>query len=207
MSIGFMKEVMPHVRFENKDYGRNEEASLAAGRHIPRSATFIIITGHGSKDSSEHIADEWLPRKRMEASRGAYNGDWVEYFEKQYAAWKKGHELPRQGTAILTWQLASPEQNSRLRALGYTVVEDLAAVPDSGLEMIGLDARNLRDMARAWLAEGTDKGINARALADAYAKIDELKATMERQEKQIARLSSLVEEEPKRGRRTKEEAA
>lgn len=206
--IGLQKEIMPHVRFENKDYGRDEEASKQSGRHIPRNATFIIITSHGSKDSTEQLVDEWLPRKRLEASRGLYSGDWVDFFEKQYEAWKKGHELPRQGTPILTWQMVSPEQNSRLRAMGFTVVEDVAAIPDSGLGMIGLDARNLRDMARAWLAEGQDKGINARALADANAKIDELKATVERQAEHLNRLQARIEDEaPKRGRPRKEEAA
>lgn len=214
-TIGIQREVMPHVRFENKDYGRNEEASKQAGRHIPRNATFIIITSHGSKDSTENITEEWLPRKRLEASRGAYNLDWVEYFEKQYEAWKKGHELPREGTPVLTWQMLSGEQNSRLRALGITVVEDLAAIPDSGLDMIGLDGRSLRDMARAWIAEGQDKGINTRALADANVQIDELKKTVERQAEQLNRLSARLEEreaheEPARrgpGRPRKDEAA
>jgi phenylacetate-coenzyme A ligase PaaK-like adenylate-forming protein len=49
MSIGLRKEIMPHVRFETRDYGRNEDASLKAGRHIPNVANFIIITSHGSK--------------------------------------------------------------------------------------------------------------------------------------------------------------
>lgn len=194
-TIGVFREVMPYVRFENKDYGRNEQLSKAAGRHVPCNATFIIITSHGSKDSSEHIVEEWLPRKRLEASNGAYNMDWVEHFEKQYEAWKKGHELPRDGTPILTWQLASPEQNSRLRALGITVVEDLAAIPDTGLAMIGLDGRTLRDMARAWMDEGKDKGINARALAEANAKIEAQQITIDRLNSRLAKL----EEEPKRG--------
>lgn len=174
MTIGFKQERIPHVRFEQKDWGRNETASRESGVHVPNRSTFIFVTSHGSKDSSEFIADEWLVRKRDEASRGNYNLEWVEYFEKQYKAWKDGHELPREGTAILTWQACSAEQSARLRALGYQVVEDVAAIPDTGLGQLGLDGRVIRDMARAWLAEGKDKGINTRLVAEQAAKIDTL---------------------------------
>jgi hypothetical protein len=186
--IGLQKEVMPHVRFETKDYGRNEEASKQTGRHVPLRATFIVITSHGSKDSVEQIADEWIPRKRLEASRGNYNDQWVDYFERQYEAWKKGHELPREGTPILTWGAISPEANVRLRSIGIQVVEDLAAVPDSGLGTIGLDGRYLRDLARGWIAESKDKGINAKAIADASAEIRQLR---EQNEQLTARLDKL----------------
>lgn len=202
MTLGLMKEIMPYVQFANKDYGRDEEASRRAGRHIPRSATFIIITSHGSKDSSEHIVEEWLPRKRLEASRGQYNAEWVEKIEKAYEAWKKGHELPREGTPIMTWQMVSPEQNTRLRALGITTVEDLAAIPDTGLAEIGLDARYLRDLARNWVMEGQQKGINAQELANAQAKLRDQETLIESLQRRVALLE---EDKPKRGRSRKDE--
>jgi len=206
MPIGLAKEIMPHVRFENRDYGRDEEASIKAGRHIPRTATFIIITSHGSKDSSDQIADEWLPRKRREASQGAYNIEWVEHFERQYKAWREGHELPRDGTPIMTWQCVSAEQNTRLRALGITVVEDLAAIPDGGLAEYGLDARYMRDLARAWIAEGQQKGINAQELARAKSEIERQRDVIARQEERLQKLEARLEDEPK-GRKRREEAA
>lgn len=204
--IGIRQEVMPHVRFEQKDYGRNEDASVKAGIHIPNRTTFIIITSHGSKDSSEHIVDEWLPRKRAEASRGLYSLTWVEYFEKQYAAWKQGHELPREGTPILTWQAVSQEQNARLRAMNYTVVEDLAAVPDGSLGAIGLDGRSLRDLARGWLNEGKDKGINARLIADANTKIENQQVVIEQLQASINELRAQLPEKRGPGRPRKEES-
>lgn len=205
--IGLQKEVMPFVRFEQKDYGRNEDASAKAGVHIPLRTTFIVITSHGSKDSSEHIAEEWLPRKRLEASRGMYNLAWVEHFEKQYEAYKKGHELPREGTAVLTWGLLNPEQNARVRALGYQVIEDLAAVPDSALGTIGLDGRVLRDLARGWLNESKDKGINARALADANAEIERLKSDNASLRARQDALEARLNDEPRRRARKESEAA
>jgi hypothetical protein len=207
MIHGLQKEVMPHVRFENKDYGRDEEASLKAGRHIPKNAVFIIITSHGSKDSAEQIAEEWLPRKRIEASRGNYNIEWVEHFEKQFKLWKEGHELPRNGTPIATWQMISAEQNSRLRAMGITVVEDLAAVPDSGLAEYGLDARYMRDLARAWIAEGQQKGINAQELAQAQLTLRAQQEKIEDQSSVIRDLQERLGRLENKKRKPAEEAA
>lgn len=204
--IGLRQEVMPFVRFEQRDHGKNIEASEKAGIFIPNRLNFIVITSHGSKDSSDHIADEWLPRKRDEANRGNYNMAWVEHFEKQYEGWKKGHEIPRDGTAVLTWQAISPEQNARLRALGYTTVEDLSALPDSALGSIGLDGRELRDKARAWLNEGKDKGINAQLIAEQAVKIDDQKALIDELRQRLAVLEA-KEDAPRRGRPPKQEAA
>lgn len=209
MAVGIFKEVMPHVRFENKDYGRNEEASRRAGRHIPNNAVFIIIHPHGSRDESEHLAEEWIPRKRMEASRGIFPEEWIDKIERIYEAWKKGHELPREGTPVHTWQMASPEQRSRLVALGLTTVEDLSAIPDSGLGEIGLDARNLRDMARAWIAEGQQKGINAQELASAQQKLRDMEAKLAQRDQVIEDLRNRMEalEDKPRRRKPAEEAA
>lgn len=166
------REVMPFIRFEYKDWGLNVDASKEAGRPIPNRSAFIIITSHGSKDSPEFIADEWIQRKKNEAARGVYNGDWIERIEKQYEAWKKGNELPREGTPVLTWPAITPEQNARLRHLGFTVIEDVAQVPDGSLGQIGLDGRQIRDLARAWINEGTDKGKNAQLIADQNSRIE-----------------------------------
>lgn len=201
--IGIKQEVMPFVRFFTKDYGRNEVASKEAGVHVPNRATFIEITSHGSKDCSEFIADEWLPRKKLEASRGAYNLAWVEHFEKQYDGFKKGHEVLRQGSPILTWASISPEQNARLRALGYQVIEDVAALPDTALSSLGLDGRVIRDMARAWIAEGTDKGKNTRLIGELTAQNLDLRSIVEQMQQQLAELKAQL---PKQ-RRNQEAAA
>ncbi len=205
--IGIQQEVMPHVRFEQKDWGRNEQASKESGVHVPNRSTFIIITSHGSKDSSEHLVEEWLPRKREEVSRGYYNQKWVDHFQDQYNAWKKGHELPRNGTPILTWQSISQEQNARLRALGYTVIEDVAALPDTALGTLGLDGRSIRDMARAWLNEGKDKGINTQLIAEQAVKLEQQETIIDELKQQIAELRAMVGEKRGPGRPRSQEAA
>ncbi len=191
----------PFVQFRDQEYGINREASEAAGRPIPAMVTMVCITPHGSKDEFVKPAEEWLAQTKAKALRGDYPVEWYNHFDLQYSEWKKGNELPREGTPIQTWQAVGNEPRSRLKAIGIPTVEDLAQYPDGNLGIIGLDGRYLRDLARSWIAEGKDKGINAKALADANAKISTQQEIIDRQEARLAALEArLVDDEKPRKR-------
>src|SRR5271170_7688117 len=96
------QERPPFVRFEEREYGRNHEASLLAGRPVPGVVTFVCITPAGSRDSVEKFAETWLSEINDKAARGEYNPEWASRFRLQFEEWKKGHELPREGTPIMT---------------------------------------------------------------------------------------------------------
>lgn len=187
----------PFVQFRDQEYGINRDASEAAGRPVPAMVTMICITPHGSKDEFVKPAEDWLAQTKAKALRGDYPVEWYNHFDLQFSEWKKGNELPREGTPIQTWQAASNEQRSRLKAIGIPTVEDLAAYPDTGLGQIGLDGRYLRDLAKGWIAEGKDKGINARALADANAKIVAQQETIDRQEGRLTALEARLADDEK----------
>jgi hypothetical protein len=199
----------PFVRFEEREMGINQEASETAGRPIPKIVTLACVTPHGSKDCFEKVADEFLLQLKRKALAGEYPTEWLHHFELQYSEFKKGNELPREGTPTKTWAAVSKEQSSRLIACGYTTIEDVAQIPDSGLPMLGLDGRYLRDLARGWINESKDKGVNARALADAQVKIESQQATINSLQARLAKLEENSEEAPRRapGRPRKDEAA
>lgn len=178
----------PYVHFEAREHGVDAEATEATGHTVPRMVHFACITPHGSKDIVEKVAEEWLAQIQRLAIQGAYNPEWVKHFKSAFEEYKKGNELPREGTPVLTWQLGTTQSRKRLHELGITTVEDLAATPDTTLAMIGLDGRYLRDTARAWIAEGKEKGITAKALADANARIDDL---VRINSEQVARIEKL----------------
>jgi hypothetical protein len=192
----------PFVRFEEREMGLNPEATAKEGRPIPRVVVLALITAHGAKDTHEKVADEWMAQIKQKALAGEFPLEWKNHFELQYAEWKKGNELPREGTPVRTWQMCTREASSRLIAAGITTVEDLAQFPDTGLGAIGMDGRYLRDMARSWITEAKDKGANAKALADANIRIAELSATVSEQSRRIDNLMSRLEtDEPRpRGR-------
>lgn len=187
----------PFVRFEERELGTDPEASEKAGRPIPRVTVMACITPHGSKDVVEKPAEEWLKQIRVQALQGAYNLDWVKFFEESFSEWKKGNELPREGTPIATWPMVSNEARKRIRAAGYQTVEDLAQIPDSGLTEIGLDGRYWRDTARGWITDATDKGANAKKIADLESRNRELEGQLDRQSDRIAKLERALEKRAK----------
>jgi hypothetical protein len=199
----------PYVRFEEREMGLDADATAAAGRPIPRVVFMACITPHGSKDVVEKVAEEWLAQIKQKALAGDYPSEWLSHFELQYKEWRKGNDVPREGTPIRTWQMCTGEQRTRLIGNGITTVEDLAQFPDSGLGAIGMDGRYLRDLARNWITEAKDKGANAKALADANVEIDRLKESNARLTERVDRLAARLEQEetqPARGRKGKEAA-
>lgn len=204
MSLSIFDKRPPFVRFEERELGIDPVATAAAGRPIPRMSIVACITSHGSKDCHETVAEEWLARLKSQGQGGdEYAQDCYDKFSKQFAAWRDGHELPREGTPIKTWAMCTREAGTRLIATGITTVEDLSAFPDSNLSVIGMDGRYLRDMARGWINEAKDKGANAKALADANVKIGALEETVKRQaerlDRLLAKLESQEDEAPRRG--------
>lgn len=207
----------PFVRFEEREMGLDPEQTEKEGRPIPRVVVMACVTPHGSKDVVERVADEWLKQIRRQAMSGQYNLDWVKFFEESFKEWQKGNELPREGTPIATWPMATGHARARIRAAGYSTVEDLAQLPDQGLMSIGMDGRYWRDTARGWLNEAKDKGINAKALADANAKIEEQNHVIERLSGRLQNVERLLQERQttdaedkapsKRGRRQASEEA
>jgi hypothetical protein len=201
----------PFVRFEERELGIDPAASEKEGRPIPRVVVMACITPHGSKDVVEKVAEDWLKQIRAQALQGNYNLDWVKFFEESYAEWKKGNELPREGTPIATWPMAHNEARKRIRAAGYQTVEDLAQIPDSGITEIGLDGRYWRDTARAWVNESQTKGANAKELADVKAENERLRGELDRQRERHAalerRLEALEDEKREAPRRRRESHA
>ena len=202
----------PFARFEEREMGLNAEATAAAGRPIPRVVIMACITPHGSKDVVEKPAEEWIKQIHDKAMRGEYPLEWANFFKASLEEWKKGNELPREGTPVKTWAMATREQVTRLVAIGITTVEDLAAFPDSNLSVIGMDGRYLRDLASGWINEAKDKGVNSKALADANVLISDLRATVDRQAEALRRLEARLDEReegeaPRRGKKVRDEAA
>lgn len=144
---------------------------------------YIKVTIRQDKyGAHEANADEWLAKITQQAADGQYDHNWVAQFKAQYDAFINGNELPDDGTPIRTWALISREQGTRLITIGIRTIEDLASTPDGELGTIGLDGRNLRDLARSFLE--SDKGSAALA-----KKMADLEQSNRDKDDQIARMS------------------
>lgn len=183
----------PFVRWEEQEFGIDAELSKQAGHPVPKMVVMALITPHGSKDVVEKPAEAWLKQINEKALNGDYDVAWYQFFQHSYAEWLKGNELPREGTPIKTWAMLPGKMTAkRLIATGITTVEDLAEFPDSNLGVIGLDGRHLRDLARGWINEAKDKGINAKAIADANVKIEDQQTQIDLLIEQLNELKAMV---------------
>lgn len=201
MTVGIMKERPPLVRWEERELGLDQAATEREGRPIPRLLVMACITPAGSKDIVEKIATEWLDQIHRQAMNSQYPLEWSRYFRASYDEWLKGNELPREGTPLKTWSMLTKVQITPLLAAGVTTVEDLAEVPDSGLQILGLGGRYARDLARGWITEAKDKGINAKALADANAKIEQQDQTIASLQRRLTALEASQQRRPDPGDR------
>lgn len=120
-----------------------------------------------------------------------------------YEAWKKGQDLPDNGTPLAAWPGVTREQVDILKGNGYRTVEELAAVTDSALARIQLPgARNLVEQAKAFL-QAADKSKVAAELAQKDEQIRALNADIEDLKNMVENL--IAENKPRRGRPPKSE--
>jgi hypothetical protein len=204
-------ERVPYFNFANREVGEDRPASLQKGYPVPLVKTFILITPHGHRgDPMEFIAEDFIARKTEESRNGRYNHQWVEEFKAGMKAFLEGNEIPRSGTPLATWGRLLKSRREALSKI-FPTVEDLAAVPDSGLQQIGLDGRMIRDMAAAEIQAMKDLSPVVRELAEAKEdnrrKDEQIAALNDKLAKLSLRLDTLEEDAPRRGRPRKEAEA
>lgn len=110
--------------------------------------------------------------------------------EKAYEAWKKGHEIPVDGTPLGVWPGINAGQVQAFHSVGIKTVEQVATMPESIMQRVPLPGvRDLRKQAEAFLAN-SDR-------AAASAKVSEQDAKIAALEEQLAAAMELLEEKAK----------
>lgn len=74
-----------------------------------------------------------------------------ERFEKDYKAFKAGKKPKIEGTPLENVKGIGEAMAKKLRGKGIETAEDLAALPDGGLNAVGMGAIGLRKSAREYL--------------------------------------------------------
>lgn len=172
------KERPAYVRFERRAI-EDKSASLREGRFMSKDVDFALVTPPYSRDVYEEHADTWLKKMRGQAAKGRIPAAWYERYQETYDRWKRGEEMPLNGTAIKGWPVISPAQQKNLVSMNILTVEDLAAVNDEGLRRIGMGAIALRDKAKAWLSQAKDKGPLTMENASLKTEVSALKTQNE----------------------------
>lgn len=98
------------------------------------------------------------------------------------------------GTPIDQWPYLNRAQVAEMRAIGILTVESLAGLGDTGLQKIGMGARDLQKRAQQFLKPQSDRETDLRS--EKQALQEELKVLR----MEMEHLKKVVEGKPKRGR-------
>ncbi len=165
----------PYVAWETRPV-EDRSASIANGHYTSKDIDFAVITRPGSRDTLDREALVWLTELKNKAAKGEVPAAWFEGFKASYDSWKKGEELPANGTAIRDWPPLSPSARKDILSAGIRTVEDLAELSDSDLTSIGTGALAYKQKAQAWLKAASETGKVAEQIATLTQQIAELTA-------------------------------
>lgn len=187
-----MKARPSYVRFEKRPIEDRAE-TLRKGAFSTKDVVHAIITPAGSKDQYAFVADEWLARLDQQVKEERIPFEWVDMYRRAYEAYKRGEELPLDGTPIKEWPPLSPAQRVNLIALHVLTVEDLAAANAETLARIGMGAQNLVEKAKTWLQASKDKGVVVEQVVALQTENVALKDTVKSQGDAIAKMQVQLE--------------
>lgn len=184
-------DMAPVIRFETRSKQDNTK-SLEAGRPVFVDVDYLVISPPGTKDTFEAEATEWLGNKRRAAALGNYNLEWIDKFEAGYARWKSGQEMPETGWSLRMCPAFTPGEINAALAIDIKTVESLSQVPDTGLGMLGLNGRVIRDKARALMDNANDSAKVAVQMASMKADIATLTDSVIARDEKIAELEAAL---------------
>lgn len=193
------KVVRSWVQFEQRDI-ENKEESKKQGKYVGTDIDFVIITPAYGKDDVHKTVESWKDGLKVQVESGRISHEDQLYYLAKYDAWKKGVDMPLEGTPIKGWPVLSPAQQKLLLSVGILTVEELATVNDEGIRRIGMGSVELKRKANAWLAQAQDKGPLTQKMAaletentNQHTEIDTLK-------EQVAKLLAQQPSQGQKGR-------
>lgn len=181
-----------YVRFETRAV-EDRAKSIERGMYMTRDVDYALITPPYSKDCVELEVGDWMRRMDEDVQGGRLPSNWRDQYKAAYAAWKKGEEVPVDGTPVKGWPVISPAQQKNLVSLGFLTVEDLAGMNEEGMKRYGMGAQDMKNKAKAWLKAATGPGKVAAEIAALQADMKGLKEQNDRLIEQNKELAGQVE--------------
>lgn len=147
------------------------------GRACYEDRVFVEIERPGAKSN--------LMREARMKTDGTIPTD-PERFPRQWQQFQNEEEQTSSGLPLEMWAPLSKAQVLELKGAKIFSVEELASIPDSILQNIGMmDARRLRDLAHAFV----NKGNEGAELSKALSTIENQRADIEALKAQFAQLA------------------
>lgn len=184
-------EKAPYVEFHRVPV-ENKAESIKQGKYICKDVDYAHVTAPYSRDVYKQKVTAWFDEIKQQAQQGRFPPDLIEKFTKQYNLWKEGQEMPIEGTPVRGWGVISPAQQETLIKMHVLTVEDVATMNDEGIKRMGMGGVEVKNKAKAWLAQLADKGPLTMHVAKVERENEILKSSVEALQKQVATLVAHV---------------
>ena len=174
------------------------------GEYVPDDWVHIYQPGMSQRSKTPLRVADIL---RVRADGDPDNPAWMaakmraDFVRPAYEAWRKGEEMPIEGTPIGAWPALTPDQAAGLKAAGLRTVEEMANATDTLVNKIPLpNVRGLKTLAEAFLASRDQSKVAAdlaqkdREMAELREQLDEMRQIV------LAQSRERDEDRPRRGR-------
>lgn len=187
MQIAEMKSRPPHLKFIMQAV-ENRNASIEQGHQVFEDIPHVVITPIGSRDSVTKVVSEWLAQSAQQVQEERLPAQWAEMFRSAFDHWKRGEEIPVNGTSLANWPAITPAELASCKAVCVLTVEDLAQANDETQRRLGMGGLELKKRAAQFLDAAHGAG---RLVAENAALRKELEGVKARNEEVEARLMRL----------------
>lgn len=164
---------MPYVTFKTEPV-EDAARTKSEARMCFKDQDFAVVTPPGGKANNTPKIDQFWAWADQELRNGRVKSEWVHKWKSDYDLYRKGLEIPEDGTPIRGWKLLSGAQQEELLRLNVRTVEALANLNDEGMRSFGMGATELKRKASAWLAQNESKEAGALKLAELTRQIESL---------------------------------
>lgn len=144
------------------------------GRMCFKDQDFALITQPGGKSNNKERIETFFSKMEAELKSGRVHPDWIRAWRANYELYKKGQEIPLDGTPIRGWKLLPGSVQEELIRLNVLTVENLATLPDEGINAVGMGCREWQRRAQAWLAQNESREGGALKMADLTRQMEAL---------------------------------
>jgi len=200
MQIAEMKARPPHIRFITQAV-EDRNASIKEGHPVFFNVDHVVLTPQGSKDSVTKVVDDWLTTSDAQVREERLPADWAEKFRSAYEHWKRGEEVPTEGTPLVMWPAISPAEVQACKSIHLLTVEDLAVSNDEAVRRLGMGGLELKKRAKRYLDASAGPGkmlaenqALRQELADTKARAAELESRFAQMEAKLGMTSPVKSE-------------
>lgn len=165
---------------------QNQAKSDTAGHPVFDDVEFVRIAVPGDRNSLFEQPATADDRRR---------------FPQAYKYFKERNERPSEGMPIEQWPQVTRGQALTFRASHIHTVEALAEVGDSHLDTLGMDARGLREKAKAFIAQAKDTALAHKQASELQRRDETIAELMRRIDDLASKVDGEGTPEPKTRRK------